>query len=89
MVNAPNKNLSPLPAGTHGESAQKSTPQRHQANQGRSGWEAERVRALGAVRSLRSEKKLSAQKWQETHFLSNEEKDKWIEDYVDRETTVA
>jgi hypothetical protein len=26
---------------------------------------------------------------QETHFLSNEEKQKWIEDYVQRETAAA
>ena len=30
-----------------------------------------------------------AEKQQETHFLSNEEKEKWIEDYVERETTGA
>jgi hypothetical protein len=38
------------------------------------------------MRSLRSKKKLAAEKRQETHFLSNEEKEKWIEDYVERET---
>jgi len=47
------------------------------------------VRALGALRSLRSKKKLSAEKPQETHFSSIEEKEKWIEDHVDRETAVA
>jgi len=51
--------------------------------------EAERVRALGALRSLRSKKKLAAEKRQETHLLSNEEKQKWIEDYVERETAGA
>jgi hypothetical protein len=35
---------------------------------------AEMVRALGALRSLRSEKKLAAEKWEETDFLSNAEK---------------
>jgi len=50
---------------------------------------AERVRALGALGSLRSKKKLAAEKRQETHFLSNEEKEKWIEDFVERETAVA
>jgi hypothetical protein len=44
---------------------------------------------LGALRGLRSKKKLAAEKRQETHFLSNEEKEKWIEDFVDRETAVA
>jgi hypothetical protein len=33
--------------------------------------------------------KLAAEKRRETHFLSNEEKEKWIEDYVERETTGA
>jgi len=50
---------------------------------------AERVRALGALRSLRSKKKLAAEKRQETHCLSHEEKQKWIEDFVERETAVA
>ena len=58
-------------------------------NKGESGWEPDRVRALGALRSCRSKKQLSAEKLWETHYLSNEERDKWIEDYVDRETTVA
>jgi hypothetical protein len=38
---------------------------------------------------LRSKKKLAAEKRREPHFLSNEEKGKWIEDYVDRETAGA
>ena len=29
------------------------------------------------------------EKRRETHFLSNEEKDKWMEDYLDGETAVA
>jgi len=38
---------------------------------------------------LRSKKKLAAEKTRETHFVSNEEKEQWIEDYVERETAVA
>jgi hypothetical protein len=38
---------------------------------------------------LRSKKKLAAEKRRETHFLSSQEKEKWIEDYVERETTGA
>jgi hypothetical protein len=38
---------------------------------------------------LISKKKLAAEKRRETHFLSNEEKEKWIEDYVERETAGA
>jgi len=89
MVNAPKKNFSPLPAGKSGKSTKQSTRRRHQVNEGKRGLEAERVRALGALRSLRSKKRLAAEKRQETHFLNNEEKEKWIEDYVQRETAVA
>jgi len=89
MVNAPKKNFSPLPAGRYGKSTKRSTQRRHHANEGTSGLEAERVRDLGALHSLRSKKKLAAEKQRETHFLSNEEKEKWIEDYVDRETAGA
>jgi len=89
MVNAPKKNLSPLPAGKHGKSTKRSTPRCHQTNKGKSGLEAERVRALGALHSSRSKKKLAVGNRQETIFLTNEEKEKWIEDYVERETAVA
>jgi len=41
------------------------------------------------LRSLRSKKRLAAEKRRETHFLSNEEKEKWIEDFVERETAGA
>jgi len=88
-VNARKKNFSPLPAGTYGKSQMCSTQRRHQANEGNSGLEAERVRALGALRSLRSKTKLAAEKRRETHFLSHEEKAKWIENYVERETAGA
>jgi len=76
MVSAPKKNVSPLPAGEYGKSTKHSTRRRHQANEGKSGLVAERVRALGALRSLRPKKKLAVEKRQETHFLSNEEKEK-------------
>jgi len=89
MVNAPKKNFSPLPAGRYGKSTKRSTQSRHHANEGKSGLEAERIRAFGALRSLRSKKKLAAEKRRETHFLSNEQKEKWIEDYVERETAGA
>jgi hypothetical protein len=76
MVNAPKKDLSPLPAGKYGKSTKHSTRRRHQVNQGKSGLEAERVRALGALCSLRSKKKLAAEKRRETHILNNEEREK-------------
>jgi len=89
MVNAPKKNLSPLPGGKYGKSTKLSTRRCHQANEGKSGLEAERVRAFGALRTLRSQKKLAVEKKRETHFLSNKEEEQWREDYVERETVVA
>jgi hypothetical protein len=62
MVNATKKNFSPLPAGRSGKSTKRSTQRRHHANEGKTGLEAETVRALGALRSLRSKKKLAAEK---------------------------
>jgi len=38
---------------------------------------------------MRSKKKVAAERRQETNFLNNKEKEKWIEDYVERETAVA
>ena len=51
--------------------------------------DAERVRALGALRNLLSTKKLEEGKRWDTHLLSNKDKEKWIEDYAERETAVA
>jgi len=82
MVNAPKKNLLPLPAGKYGKSTTRWTQQSHQANTGKSGFEAEQVRAPGLLCSLRTEKTLAAGKRQATHFLCNEEIQNWIEDYV-------
>jgi len=58
-------------------------------NKGQTGLEADRVRALGALRRLWSKKKLSVERRRETHCLSNEENEKCMEDYADRETAVA
>jgi len=41
---------------------------------------------VGAMHSLRSKKELAAVKQWEMHFWSNEGKEKWIEDHVERET---
>jgi len=66
-----------------------STRRHHQANEGKSGLEAESVRALGALHSLRSKKQLAAEKRQKTHILIIKEKQQWIQDFVERETAVA
>jgi len=89
IFNAPKKNFSPLPAGRYGKSTKRSTQQCHQASEWKSGLEAERVRAVGALRSLRSKMQRAAEKQRETHFLSNEQTEKWIEDYVERESAGA
>jgi len=89
MGNALKKNFSLLLAGKYGKSTEMSPRQPHHANAGKGGLEAERVRALGALRSLRLKKKLWAAKRQETQFLSNDEKEKWIKDYVERGTNLA
>jgi len=89
MVNAPITNFSPLLVSRYGKLTKWSTQRHYQANEGKSGLEAESVQALGALRSLRFKKKLPAEKRHETHFLSNEDKEKWIEDYVERETSGA
>ena len=89
MVIARRNYFSPLPDGTYCKSTKRSTQQCHHANEGMRGLEAERLRALGAWRGLRSKEKLAVEKRRETHFSSNEEKEKWIEDYVERETAGA
>jgi hypothetical protein len=89
MDNALTKNLSPLPAGKEGKTTKKSIRRHHQANKDTSDLEAERVRGLGALHSLKFKKKLLAGKGRELHLFSNEANAKWIDDYVDRETTVA
>jgi len=89
MVNASEQIFSPLLAGRYGKSTRHSTQRHHKANEGKSRLEAERIRALGTLRSLRSKKKLAAEKRRETHILSNEETEKWIQDYVESETAGA
>jgi len=89
MVIAPDKYLSPLPAGRYGRTTKLSTRWRHRANEGQNDLEAERARALIAYCSLQSKEKLATEKRQETHLLSNKQKETWMRDYVDRKTTVV
>jgi hypothetical protein len=44
---------------------------------------------LGTLRSIQYKKNHAAEKLWETDFISHEERKKWIEHYVERETTVA
>jgi len=89
MVNAPTKNVTPHPAGRYGKSTKQWIRWRHQAIERKSGFDAERFWALGALRSLWSKKKLAAEKWWEMHFLSNGEKEKWIDIYGEGETVAV
>jgi hypothetical protein len=65
MVNAPKKNLVPVPEGNYGKSTMHFTRRRHQANNDKSGLGEARVRASGALRSLQCKKKLAAENQQE------------------------
>ena len=89
MVNATKRNHSPPPAGKYSKLTKCSTQRHQHVNEGKSGLDAERVRALGVLCSMRSKKKLRAAKRRETRCLSYEEKVEWIEDYVEKETAVA
>ena len=51
--------------------------------------EVKRVQALAALCSLQYKKKLSVEKTLETDFSSNEETEKYIENYVQRENAVT
>jgi len=89
MVNAPKKNLSPNPVRKYGTLKKLWTQRCHPTNEGQSGLEEGRVRAVGALHSLRYKKKRSAEKRRELHIPNNEEKEQWIEDNVDGGTAVA
>jgi hypothetical protein len=89
MVNASKKKFLPLPRCRYGKSTKRYIKRRYQGNEGKSSLQAERVQARGALCSLTTKTKLAAEKQQEMHFLSNEEKVEWIEDYVQRETIGA
>jgi len=89
MVNAPKRTLSALLAGTYCKSTKQSKWWCDQVNEVKSVLEAKWVRALVSLRSSRSTKKLAPEKNWETHFSSNEGKEQWSEDYVERETAVG
>jgi hypothetical protein len=61
IVNASKKNFSPHLADKYGNLTKMSKRQRHQANKGKSDLVAERIRALGALRSLRFKRKLAVE----------------------------
>jgi len=79
MVNILNMNNSPLAAGKYDKSTKRSTQQRHRANAGKSRFEPEWGWALRALRSLQSKQMVEAMKLRDTHFLTYNDKEKWIE----------
>jgi len=89
MVNAPKDDFWPLAARYYGKSTMPFTRRCHQANEGKSGRDTDKVGAFEALRSFRSKKQLVAKKGQDMHFISNAEKEKLIKDYVERETAQA
>jgi len=89
MVNTPVKNLSPLLVGKYIEPTKQATRRCQQESLGESSLEQEMFRALGAVRSRSFKQRLSAENSWETNCFSHKEAEKWIEDYVDRETAVV
>jgi len=89
MVNYPKKNFSLLPEGIYGKRTNQSIQKSHQANQANSGLEEERFQALRALHTLRSKMNLGAEIKQQLNFLSHEDKECCIDDYVERVTPVA
>jgi len=89
MVKAPKKNLSRQLEGRYGKQTKHSTRWHHQRNECKSRLDSERVRVLGALRSMRSKGNLAAETWQELQFLSNNEKGNCMADCMDWVTTVT
>jgi len=88
MVNAQKTNLLPQPVGISSKLTNLSTRRHHLVNENKSCFNAEWVWTLGALRSIKFSTMLTAVKWWQMHVLSNKEKEKWIEGYVDRDPAV-
>jgi hypothetical protein len=88
MAPTSTKNFSGLPAAKFGKSDKRSTMKHHRANQGKSGDDAKWVRPLGALCSLRFKKRYAADLWPEIQFFDQEEKNKWIEKFVEKKMAV-
>jgi hypothetical protein len=76
MVNALKKNLSPLPASKYCKLTKHSTQRHYQVDKDNSGVEVEMIRVLGTLCSLRSKKKLAAEKPRQMHFLNIDERER-------------
>jgi len=59
------------------------------ANEGKSSLDGKAVRAFPALHSVWSKKRLVPKKQREKHYMSDEEKQQWIQHYVERETAGA
>src|SRR6187551_3430319 len=89
MVDLPKKNYNPLPTGKFGRLDNPATLKRHRTNSGKSGVESERIRAHNSLHSLKYKKRRKAAESNEIRFMTKKEREKWIENYVERETATA
>jgi hypothetical protein len=89
MVGAAKGNSSPILVSKYRKLTKQSTRQHLQVDEGKSGFAADRVWPLGALHSINFQMQLATGKRWETNWLSNQEKEKWIENFADRETGVA
>jgi hypothetical protein len=89
MVSVPKKNYSPLLAWKLRNRITHFIESCHNPNEYYYGWKPEWLQALGALCSLRFTKKPPMEISKEMHWLINQEKVKRIENYEDREITVA
>jgi hypothetical protein len=88
-VNTLKKNFSPLCAAMYGKSINRSTRLSHQATEGKSRFDAERVQTLGALRNSQTNKKQAAERRRKINFVKTKGKEKWIKDYMETETALA
>jgi len=89
MVNTSKKNFSLFPGGNYGNSTIRSTEQSPQVNDGSSGLVPEGVGTFGVLRRSESTQKLSVETGQDTSIISNKEKEQWLKDSIDEQTTMA
>lgn len=86
MVGAAKGNGSSVLVGKYGKLMKQSTRQHHPVHEEKSGLAAD---TIGSTAQLDFQKQLATGKRRETIYLSNQEKEQWIEKYLDRETGVA
>lgn len=89
MVNDRKKKFSLLLVGKCIKSTIPSARRCHQANESNRGLDGDSSGAHGALRSVRSNKKIAVQTLREMHFVSKEEQVKSIDDCMETESTLG